>query len=158
MSEKRTMESIKTCSWWPSWRTDVIEYCHSCDRFQKANKATGKRFGLMIDIQEPSTQWEVVHMDCVAALTPGGYKIYNAFLEMLDRYSKAAIFLPFHKDGTAMDIALLICNSVITHTGLFKNTISDREPRFKSALWPNLHKPFGTKLSLSTAYHPQTDG
>ncbi|MBW0568637.1 hypothetical protein O181_108352, partial [Austropuccinia psidii MF-1] len=32
MSEDRTMERIKTCSWWPSWRKDVIEYCHSCDR------------------------------------------------------------------------------------------------------------------------------
>ncbi|MBW0576569.1 hypothetical protein O181_116284 [Austropuccinia psidii MF-1] len=32
LSEDRTMERIKTCTWWPSWRKDVIEYCHSCDR------------------------------------------------------------------------------------------------------------------------------
>ncbi|MBW0541688.1 hypothetical protein O181_081403 [Austropuccinia psidii MF-1] len=54
-SEDRTMERIKTCAWWPSWRKDVIEYCHSCDRCKKANKATGERFGLIIHIQEPST-------------------------------------------------------------------------------------------------------
>ncbi|MBW0503026.1 hypothetical protein O181_042741 [Austropuccinia psidii MF-1] len=54
-SEDRTMERIKKCAWWPSWRKDYIEYFHSCDSFQKANKATGKRFGLMIHIQEPST-------------------------------------------------------------------------------------------------------
>ncbi|MBW0547624.1 hypothetical protein O181_087339 [Austropuccinia psidii MF-1] len=63
LSEDRTMEIINTFSWWPSWRKDVIEYCHSCDRCQKANKATGKRSGLIIHIQEPSTPWEVVHMD-----------------------------------------------------------------------------------------------
>ncbi|MBW0565149.1 hypothetical protein O181_104864 [Austropuccinia psidii MF-1] len=63
LSKDRTMERIKTCAWWPSWRKDVIEYCHSCDRFQNANKATGKRFGLMIHIEEPSTPWEVVHMN-----------------------------------------------------------------------------------------------
>ncbi|MBW0555345.1 hypothetical protein O181_095060 [Austropuccinia psidii MF-1] len=63
LSEDRTMERIKTCSWWPSRRKDVIEYTHSCDRCQKANKATSKRFCLMIHIQEPSTPWEVVHMD-----------------------------------------------------------------------------------------------
>ncbi|MBW0494483.1 hypothetical protein O181_034198 [Austropuccinia psidii MF-1] len=51
LSEDRTMGRIKTCATWPSWRKDVIEYCHRCDRFQKANKATGKRFGLMIHIQ-----------------------------------------------------------------------------------------------------------
>ncbi|MBW0517642.1 hypothetical protein O181_057357 [Austropuccinia psidii MF-1] len=99
------MQRIKTCSWWPSWRKDVIEYCHSCYRFQKSNKATGKRFGLMIHIQEPSTPWEVVHMDWVTALPPGGDKIYNACLVIVDRYSKTPIFLPCHKDDTAMDTA-----------------------------------------------------
>ncbi|MBW0557413.1 hypothetical protein O181_097128 [Austropuccinia psidii MF-1] len=74
LSEDRIMEQIKTCAWWLSWRIDVIEYCHSCDRFQKDNKATGKRFGLMIHIQEPSTPWEVAHMDWVTVLPSGGDK------------------------------------------------------------------------------------
>ncbi|MBW0517600.1 hypothetical protein O181_057315 [Austropuccinia psidii MF-1] len=130
LSEDRTMERIKTCAWWPSWRKDVIEYCHSCDRCQKANKATGKRFGLMIHIQEPSTPWEVVHMDWVTALPPGGDKSYNACLVIVDRYRKAPIFLPFHEDDTAMETDLLIWNRVISHTGLFKNIISDRDPKF----------------------------
>ncbi|MBW0462320.1 hypothetical protein O181_002035 [Austropuccinia psidii MF-1] len=140
LSEDRKMERIKTCAWWPSWRKDVIEYCHSCDRFQKANKATGKRFGLMIHIQEPSTPWEVVHMDWVAALPPGGDKSYNACLVIVDRYSKTQIFLPCNKAYTAMNTALLIWNRVIFHTGLFKNIISDRYPTFTSTLWTNLHK------------------
>ncbi|MBW0528865.1 hypothetical protein O181_068580 [Austropuccinia psidii MF-1] len=158
LSEDRTMEIIKTFSWWPSWRKDVIEYCHSCDRCQKSNKATVKRFGLMIHIQEPSTLWEVVHMDWVTALPPGGDKSYNECLVIVARYSKTQVFLPYHKDDTAMDTALLIWNKAISHTGLFKNIISDRDPKFTSALWTNLHKLLGTKLSFSTAYHPQTDG
>ncbi|MBW0580342.1 hypothetical protein O181_120057 [Austropuccinia psidii MF-1] len=137
LSEDRTMERIKTCAWWPSWRKDVIEYCHSCDRCQKANKATGKRFGLMIHIQEPSTPWKVVHMDWVTALPPGGDKSYNACLVIVDRYSKTPIFLPCHKDDTAMDTALLIWNRVISHTGLFRNIINDRDPKFISASWTN---------------------
>ncbi|MBW0504520.1 hypothetical protein O181_044235 [Austropuccinia psidii MF-1] len=55
LSGDRTMEIIKICAWMPSWRKSVIEYYHSCERCQKANKSTGKRFGLMIHIQEPST-------------------------------------------------------------------------------------------------------
>ncbi|MBW0528643.1 hypothetical protein O181_068358 [Austropuccinia psidii MF-1] len=106
LSEDRTMERIKTCSWWPSWRKDVIEYCHSCDKCQKANKANGKRFGLMIHIQEPYTPWEVVHMYWVTTLPPGGDKNCNACLVFVDRYSKTPIFLPCHKDETAMDTAL----------------------------------------------------
>ncbi|MBW0540112.1 hypothetical protein O181_079827 [Austropuccinia psidii MF-1] len=158
ISEYRTMERIKTCVWWPSWRKVVIEYFHSCERCQKANKATGKIFGLMIAIQEPSTPWEVAHMDWVAALPPGVDKSYNACLVIVDRYSKTPISLPCHKDDTAMDTALWIWNRFISHTGLFKNIISDRYPKFKSALWTNSHKLLGTKLSFSTAYPPKTDG
>ncbi|MBW0515282.1 hypothetical protein O181_054997 [Austropuccinia psidii MF-1] len=152
------MERSKTCAWCPSWRKDVIEYCHSCDRFQKANKATGKIFGLIIHIQEPSTQWKVVHMDWVTSLPPGGDKHYNACIVIVDRYRKTPIFLPFHKDYTPMDTALFIWNRVISHIGLFKNIISDRDPKFTSALWTNLHMLLVTKLSFSAAYHSQTDG
>ncbi|MBW0545249.1 hypothetical protein O181_084964 [Austropuccinia psidii MF-1] len=105
----------------------------------------------MAHIQEPGTSLEVVHMDWVTALSPGGDKSYNACLVIFDRYSKTPIFLPCHKDDTSMDTALLISNRVISHTGLFKNVISDRDPKFTSALWTNIHKRLGTKLSFSTA-------
>ncbi|MBW0518101.1 hypothetical protein O181_057816 [Austropuccinia psidii MF-1] len=68
------------------------------------------------------------------------------------------MFLPCHKDDTAMDTALMIWNKVISHTGVFQNIISDRDPKFTSALWTNLHNFFGTNLSFSTDYHPQTNG
>ncbi|MBW0546477.1 hypothetical protein O181_086192 [Austropuccinia psidii MF-1] len=112
----------------------------------------------MIHIQEPSTPWEVVHMDWVTALTPVGDKGYNVCLVIVDRYSKNPIFLPCHKDYTGMDTALSIWNRVISHTGLFKNITSARDPKFTLALWNNLHKPLGTKLSFLTPYHSHTDG
>ncbi|MBW0486565.1 hypothetical protein O181_026280 [Austropuccinia psidii MF-1] len=94
----------------------------------------------------------------VTEILPGGDKSYNACLVIVDRYRNTLIFLPFHKDDTAMDTALLLWNRFISHTGLFKNIISDREPKFTSALWTNLHILLGTKLSFSIEYHPQTDG
>ncbi|MBW0519412.1 hypothetical protein O181_059127 [Austropuccinia psidii MF-1] len=111
----------------------------------------------MIHIQEPTSPWKVVHRDWVTALPSSGYRGYNACLVIVDRYSKTPIFLPCHKDYTAMDTVLLLWSILISHTGLFKNIISDRDPKFTSALWTNLQKFFGTKLSFSTAYHPQTD-
>ncbi|MBW0510770.1 hypothetical protein O181_050485 [Austropuccinia psidii MF-1] len=158
LSEDRTLERVKSCSWWPNWKEDVSEYCQTRDRCQKENRATGKKFGMMIQIQEPKSPWEIVHMDWVTALPPGGDRSYNACLVLVDRCSKTPMFLPCHKDDTAMDTAIMIWNKVISHTGLFQNIISDRDPKFTSALWTNLHNLFGTKLSFSTAYHPQTDG
>ncbi|MBW0550778.1 hypothetical protein O181_090493 [Austropuccinia psidii MF-1] len=112
----------------------------------------------MIHIQESEYPWEAVHMDLVTALPPSGDKSYTSCLVIEDRYSKTPIFLPCHKDSTAMDIALLLWSRGISHTGLFKNIISDRDHKFTSALWTNIHRFFGTRLSFSTAYHPQTDG
>ncbi|MBW0530397.1 hypothetical protein O181_070112 [Austropuccinia psidii MF-1] len=111
----------------------------------------------MIPIKEPKSPWEVVHMDWVTALPPSGDKSYISCLVIVDRYSKTPIFLPSHKDDTAMDTALLLWSRVIYHTGLFKNIISDRDTKFTSEFWTNPHRLFGTKLSFSEAYPPQTD-
>ncbi|MBW0590795.1 hypothetical protein O181_130510 [Austropuccinia psidii MF-1] len=158
LSEDKTLEKVKNCAWWPSGRKETTEYCHTCDRCQNANRSTGKKFGLMIHIQEPKSPWEVIHLDWVTALPSSGAKSYNACLVTVDRYNKTPIFLPCHKDDTAMDTALLLWSRVISHTWLFNNIISDRDLKFTSALWTNIHRLFGTKLSFSTAYHPQTDG
>ncbi|MBW0466989.1 hypothetical protein O181_006704 [Austropuccinia psidii MF-1] len=97
-------------------------------------------------------------MKRVTALPPSGDRSYNSCLVIRDRYRKTSIFLPCHKDDTSIDTALLLWSRVISHTGLFRNIISDRDPKFISALCTNLYRLFGTNLSFSTAYHPQTDG
>ncbi|MBW0546487.1 hypothetical protein O181_086202 [Austropuccinia psidii MF-1] len=136
---------------------DVAEYSKTSERCQKANESPGKRLGNMIKIQEPRKPWENVHMSWVTILQPGGDRSYNACLVIVDIFSKTPIFLPCHKDDTPMDKALLIWNRVISWTGIFTDIISDRDPKFTSELWTNIHPLFGKKLSFSTAYHPQID-
>ncbi|MBW0566204.1 hypothetical protein O181_105919 [Austropuccinia psidii MF-1] len=110
---------------------NVAEYFKTCDRCQKENESTGKRLANMIKVQEPRKPWEIVHMDWVTGLPPGGDKSYNACLVIVDGFSKTLIFLPCH---------------------------NGRDPKFTSELWTNLHQLFGKKESFSTAYRPQSDG
>ncbi|MBW0481510.1 hypothetical protein O181_021225 [Austropuccinia psidii MF-1] len=145
LSEDRKMEIIKICACWPSWIKAFIEYFDSCERFHKSNKSTGKGLGFMIHIQEPSTPWIVAHMDWITSLSPAYDKSYNACLVIVDSYRKSPIFLPCHKDDTAMDTALLICNRVISHTRLFENIISNLDQKFALALWTNLCNLLGKK-------------
>ncbi|MBW0536779.1 hypothetical protein O181_076494 [Austropuccinia psidii MF-1] len=112
---------------------------------------------MIIQIQEPKSPWEKVFMDWVTPLPSGGDRSLNSFLVLVDRHIKTQIYLPCHKDDTAMDTAIMIWNRVISHTGLFQSIISDRDPKFTSALWANIHNLLGTNLSFSTAYHPQAD-
>ncbi|MBW0533490.1 hypothetical protein O181_073205 [Austropuccinia psidii MF-1] len=97
-------------------------------------------------------------MDWVTALLPSRDRSYNSCLVIVDRYSKAPIFLPCNKNDTDMDTDLFLWNRVISHTGLLKDIISEREPKFTSQIWTNINRLFGPELSFSTAYHPQTNG
>ncbi|MBW0584217.1 hypothetical protein O181_123932 [Austropuccinia psidii MF-1] len=72
---------------------------------------------MIIQIQEPKSPWEIAHMDWVTALPQGGDRSYNACPVLVDRYRKTPMFLPCHKDGTA----IMIWSKVISHTGLFQN-------------------------------------
>ncbi|MBW0542325.1 hypothetical protein O181_082040 [Austropuccinia psidii MF-1] len=92
LSEDRTLERVKTCSWWPNWKKDVAVYCKTCERRQKANRATGKEFGMMIQLQEPKFAWEIANMEWVTSLPPGGDRSYNACLVLVDKCSKNPMF------------------------------------------------------------------
>ncbi|MBW0562166.1 hypothetical protein O181_101881 [Austropuccinia psidii MF-1] len=112
----------------------------------------------MIKIQEPSRPWEIVYMYCVTGLPPGAERSYSSCLVNVEMLSKTPIFLPYQKENTVMDTAFLIWNRVVSWTNIFTKIFSDRDPKFTSALLKNLCQLFGTKVSISTAYHPQTDG
>jgi len=42
--------------------------------------------------------------------------------------------------------------------GLPKSIVSDQDSLFTSIFWKHLHQLIGTKLKMSSAYHPQTNG
>ncbi|MBW0508077.1 hypothetical protein O181_047792 [Austropuccinia psidii MF-1] len=102
--------------------------------------------------------WETINMDWVTGLVPGGKENFNAFLIIVDRFSKSVGCLPFHREDTAMDTALLFLNNITSTCRVPQIMISDRDPKFKSEFWINLYDILGTNLAFSTAYHTQTDG
>ncbi|MBW0509467.1 hypothetical protein O181_049182 [Austropuccinia psidii MF-1] len=90
-------------------------------------------------------------MDWVTGLVPGGKEKFNACLIIVDRFRKSMRCLPFHKEDTAMDAALLFWNNIISTCGVLKIIISDRDPKFTSKFWINLYDMLGAKLAFSTA-------
>ncbi|MBW0483709.1 hypothetical protein O181_023424 [Austropuccinia psidii MF-1] len=97
-------------------------------------------------------------MDWVSGLVPGGKENFNASPVIVDRYIKSVRCLPWHKEGTAMDTALLFLKSLIATCGVPKIIISDRHPKLKSEFWTDLYDMLGIKLAFSTAHNPPTDG
>ncbi|GJR96705.1 putative reverse transcriptase domain-containing protein [Tanacetum coccineum] len=55
-------------------------------------------------------------------------------------------------------LAKIYTNEIVARHGVPVSIISDRDGRFTSHLWQAFQKALGTRLDMSTAYHPQTDG
>ena len=96
-------------------------------------------------------------MDFLSGLTqtPRG----NDFLFLVaDRLTKRLVLIPAEKSITGAGAARLFVQRVFREHGLPRVIISDRDPRFTGAFWRQLHQMLGTRLMMSTANHPQTDG
>ncbi|MBW0466452.1 hypothetical protein O181_006167 [Austropuccinia psidii MF-1] len=137
-------------------RERVICYISWQQKDSEARKH-GKNYGLLQHIKESKHPLETINIDWATGLVPGGKENFNSFLIIVDRFINSVRCLPCHKEDTAMDTSLLFWN-IISTCGVPKTIISDRDPKSTSEFWTNLYYIIGTKLSFSTAYHPQTDG
>ncbi|GJY04397.1 putative reverse transcriptase domain-containing protein [Tanacetum coccineum] len=74
------------------------------------------------------------------------------------RLTKSAHFLAIREDYSTKKLARLYTDEIVARHGVPVSIISDRDARFTSRLWQTFQKALGTRLDMSTAYHPQTDG
>nr|GEU95821.1 putative reverse transcriptase domain-containing protein [Tanacetum cinerariifolium] len=77
---------------------------------------------------------------------------------VVDRLTKSAHFLLMKETDPIDKLARLYMNEVVTRHGIPVSIICDRDPRFTSNFWKAFQKAMGTRLDMSTAYHPETDG
>jgi len=95
-------------------------------------------------------------MDFVEALPKVGGK--SVILTVVDRFSKYAHFIPLGHPYTAESVTRVFFAEVVRLHGIPASIVSDRDPVFTSAFWKALFAASGSKLLMSSAFHPQTDG
>ena len=76
---------------------------------------------------------------------------------VVDRFSKMAIMAACKKNITVEATAKLFFELVWVHFGIPQSIISDRDSRFLITFWSSLWSILDTKLTKSTAFHPQTE-
>ncbi|GJV87191.1 putative reverse transcriptase domain-containing protein [Tanacetum coccineum] len=77
---------------------------------------------------------------------------------IIDRLTKSAHNLPMRKDYKMERLARLYLNEIVSKHGVPISIILDRDSHFTSRFWQSMQEALGTRLDMSTAYHPQTDG
>jgi hypothetical protein len=83
---------------------------------------------------------------------------YDSIATFVDTFTKQAHFVPCTSKINAEELSRIYFNNVFKYHGLSRCIISDRDPLFTSTFWKDLMRQLRTKLNMSSAYHPQTDG
>nr|GEV78632.1 putative reverse transcriptase domain-containing protein [Tanacetum cinerariifolium] len=96
-------------------------------------------------------------MDLITKL-PRSRSGHDAIWVIVNRLTKLAHFLKIHEDFNMENLARLYIDVIVAQHAVPVSIISDRDGRFTSHFWKTVQKVLGTRLDLSTAYHPQTDG
>jgi len=111
----------------------------------------------MTPLDVPEWKWDSISMDFVTSLpnTPRGN---DAICLIVDRLTKSTHFIPININFPVAQLAEIYIREIVKLHGVPSSIVSDRDPRFTSRFWKSLQEALGSKLRLSSAFHPQTNG
>lgn len=154
--QEATYKRLPQFFYWPRMQQDVTAYVSSCDTCQRIKIDNTFPGGLLQPFPIPNQVWEDISLDFIEGLPKSNDK--NCILVVVDCFTKVGQFIPLSHLYSATTVAQLFLDDVYKLQGLSKTITSDRDKIFTSQFWQTLFKLVGTKLQLSTSYHPQTDG
>ena len=76
---------------------------------------------------------------------------------MVDRLTKVVHFILVNLSDGAPEIAHKFIKEIFRLHGILKKIILDRDTRITSRFWQTLFTALGTKLNISSAYHPKAN-
>ncbi|KAF7763831.1 hypothetical protein Agabi119p4_8368 [Agaricus bisporus var. burnettii] len=119
-----------------------------------------KPYGLLNPLDVPVRMWESIGIDFVGPLPISKNRDgdFDSITVIIDLLSAMVHLVPSHTEYSARDVAELVFEHVYKLHGLPRFIVSDRDTLFTSRFWEELHALIGTKLRMSSAYHPQSDG
>jgi hypothetical protein len=153
----KTVELLSRVYYWPGMHGDVKQYVRSCLPCQSNKPSHQLPMGWLQPLPIPDRRWDQVSMDLITQL-PRTQSGHDAIVVFVDKLSKQVHYAPTTTKVSAPELASIMFHTVVRHHGVPSSIVSDRDSRFTSLFWRALWKQLGTRLAMSTAYHPQTDG
>nr|GEV69808.1 putative reverse transcriptase domain-containing protein [Tanacetum cinerariifolium] len=130
LGSKKMYQDIKKLYWWPNMKADITTYISKCLTCAKVKAEHQRPSGLLVQPAIPKWKWDNITMDFITKL-PMSSQGFDTICVIVDRLTKSAHFLPIRENDPLDKLARLYLNRI---------------------------KALGTNLSMSTAYHPETDG
>ncbi|GJV65482.1 putative reverse transcriptase domain-containing protein [Tanacetum coccineum] len=154
---EKMYQDIKKLYWWPNMKADIATYVSKCLTCARVKAEHQRPSGLLVQPAIPEWKWDNIMMDFITKL-PKSLHGFDTIWVIVDRLTKSAHFLPIRENDPLDKLARLYLNRIVARHGIPVSIICDRDGRFTSNFWRSFQKALGTEISMSTAYHPETDG
>jgi hypothetical protein len=152
----KTREVVQRDYWWPGMIWDINRYVDGCPICPRVKPVRERPVGELKLTEIPTEPWEIISVDFITDLPESAGS--NCVMNIVDRHSKLLYSGACDTRITAQGAARLFLDTAWRYEGLPRQVISDRGPQFAAAFTKELNRLLRIKGSLSTAYHPQSDG
>ncbi|KAK3569953.1 hypothetical protein QTP86_007657 [Hemibagrus guttatus] len=151
-----TLSLLKQRFWWPGMASDIRRYVQGCRDCAISKSPRQLPSGKLLPLPVPNRPWSHLGVDFITDLPASGG--CTCVLIIVDRFSKSYHLLPLPGQPADFDTAECLFNHVFRYYGLPEDIVSDRGSQFTSRVWRAFFKCLGVTVSLSSGYHPQTNG
>nr|GEY42987.1 reverse transcriptase domain-containing protein [Tanacetum cinerariifolium] len=148
---------MKKLYWLPNMKADIATYVSKCLTCAKVKAEHKKPSGLLVQPKIPEWKWDNITMDFVTKL-PKSSQGYDTIWVIVNRITKSAIFTSIRETEPMDKLVRIYLKEVATRHKIPVSIINDRDPSFVPKFWMSLQNALGTRLDMSTEYHPKTDG
>lgn len=97
-------------------------------------------------------------MDFITGLPTAAGRMNDSIWLIVDRLTKVAHLISVQSSDKSSYLASRYIKKIVKFHGVPANIVSDRDPKFSSKFWRALQEALGTKVHMSTAFHPESDG
>ena len=132
------------------------KYVRTCETFQQV-KLSAHSAAPLTSLPVPTDCWDSISMDFVSGL-PKDSDSSTRIVLFVDRLCMMAHLAAVTDSIDGKGTSTLFIDRVFRQHELPLAIISDLDPRFTETFWTPNFKVLGTRLDMSTADHPQTDG
>lgn len=148
---------LKEHFWWNNMKREIATFVAHCLTCQQV-KADYQRLACHLQsLPIPQWKWKHITMDFITRLIHTLRK-HELVWVIVDRLTKSTHFLPSKPRMGLEEIAELYLGEIVQLHSIPMSITYDQDSRFISRFWRSLQSALGTKLTFSTAFHPQTDG
>ena len=150
-------QDLRRQYYWSGIKRHVGDFVRRCLMCQQVKTEHQKQAGLLQPLEVAEWKWEHVTVDFMTHLprTPQGHDVVWV---IVDRLTKLAHFLVMRMTFTLERFCRLYIREIVWLHGVPVSIVLDRDPRFTTHFWKSFQKAMGTRLTVSTTFHPQMDG